>query len=147
MNKLPLFYGSLCCPPTLVLGSFNIEPSAQPRSISSLSGLCPSGNPPNHFVVVLILPLYQTKRLPFRSLKELGRGGFVLDFLRARKVSLLSLRLNPAQFPRYPDFVRPEIRRTTLVWFSSYPFIKQKDSLSGVLKNWAGVDSNHRTLS
>ena len=63
------------------------------------------------------------------------------------EVSILSLRLNPAQFPRYPDFVRPEIRRTTLVWFSSYPFIKQKDSLSGVLKNWAGVDSNHRTLS
>ncbi len=39
--------------------------------------------------------------------------GTVLDLLHAREVSLLNLRFNSAQFPRYPDLfhsVRPQIR-------------------------------------
>ena len=84
--------------------SFTFEPSVHFRSISSLSGL-------TLFIRVVrtkirCLGLFgSTQKRGFASTYGLTpyRKSALLDFLHARKVSLLNLRFIFTQFPRYPD--------------------------------------------
>ena len=94
------------------LGKFCHMPYGIVGSISSLSGLTmfrPSANSPNCARTSSFAVLNATKSEIKKDGIEpvffnLRLARFVLDFLHARKVSLLNLRFKSAQFPRYPNF-------------------------------------------
>ena len=75
----------------------------------------------------------------------LGRGGFLLDFLHARKVSQLNLWFKFAQFPHYPNFASLNTYGNPPNHLKAFlilpPFNKKRRQMNRLLFFiWAGVD-------